>query len=125
MATVVVHREVITGNAEYFGELNNEGKKHGKGILKWDDGDVFEGIFDNDEKKEGTFRWKAGHTYTGTWKNSLMHGLGKYTYADERTYEGEWVAGYKEGNGLFSYPSGDTYKGEFFQDLFEGYGIFK
>ncbi len=45
-----------------------------KGILRWDDGDVFEGEFEDDEKVRGTFKWKGGDVYTGEFKDSLMHG---------------------------------------------------
>lgn len=31
-----------------------------RGILRWDDGDFFEGEFLNDEKVRGTFKWKNG-----------------------------------------------------------------
>jgi len=78
------------------------------------------GEFRNDEKTHGTFRWRGGDTYTGEWKNSLMHGRGTYTYKNRRTYEGDWVAGYKQGYGIFTWPIGDRYEGEFVKDQCHG-----
>ena len=74
--------------------------KHGMGTLTWDDGDMYIGEFENDEKTRGTFNWKGGDSYTGEWKNSLMHGYGTYTYRNGRKYEGQWDGGYKEGFGM-------------------------
>eukprot|EP01097_Dermamoeba_algensis_P001007 TRINITY_DN1376_c0_g1_i2.p1 TRINITY_DN1376_c0_g1~~TRINITY_DN1376_c0_g1_i2.p1 ORF type:complete len:248 (-),score=32.21 TRINITY_DN1376_c0_g1_i2:393-1136(-) len=83
---------------------------------------MFEGEFEDDEKKHGTFKWKSGDTYTGDWKNSLMHGQGVYTCEDKRQYSGQWVNGYKHGHGVFTWPSGDRYEGEFNKDWIQGYG---
>eukprot|EP01096_Ripella_sp_DP13-Kostka_P010216 TRINITY_DN3985_c0_g1_i1.p1 TRINITY_DN3985_c0_g1~~TRINITY_DN3985_c0_g1_i1.p1 ORF type:complete len:334 (+),score=96.59 TRINITY_DN3985_c0_g1_i1:115-1002(+) len=97
--------------------------KHGMGSLTWDDGDQFIGEFFLDEKKSGTFRWKGGDSYTGDWKNGLMHGHGLYTYSNGRTFEGEWESGYKQGYGIFTWPNGDRYEGEFLRDEFNGLGV--
>lgn len=89
----------ITAFANFEGETNADGKKHGWGKLTWDDGDCFEGEFQDDEKIKGTFRWSSGDTYEGQWKNDLMHGQGNYLYADGRSYSGWWEKGYRHGLG--------------------------
>eukprot|EP01095_Lingulamoeba_sp_RSL-Kostka_P007295 TRINITY_DN2309_c0_g1_i1.p1 TRINITY_DN2309_c0_g1~~TRINITY_DN2309_c0_g1_i1.p1 ORF type:complete len:296 (-),score=88.46 TRINITY_DN2309_c0_g1_i1:96-983(-) len=122
MAENNIKKEVVTGSATYEGETCN-GMKHGMGTLTWDDGDQYVGLFEFDEKKNGTFRWKAGDTYTGEWQNSLMHGYGTYTYKNGRIYEGQWVGGYKQGYGIFTWPNNDRYEGEFFKDECHGVGI--
>jgi len=117
--------ELVTGSAVFAGTLNADGKKQGHGSLRWDDGDVFEGEFDNDERVHGTFRWKGGDTYTGEWKNSLMHGKGHYIYKDGREYDGEWKCGFRHGLGVLRYPTGDRYQGQFQNDVFSGHGEYR
>ena len=34
--------------------------------------------------------WKNGNTYTGEFKNDLMHGQGKFDYPDGDFYVGEF-----------------------------------
>lgn len=44
------------------------GKRHGKGI----------------------YRWNNGETYNGDWKNDRMNGYGVFTKVDGSVYEGEF-----------------------------------
>lgn len=118
-------KEVVKSSATYQGEFNDKHEKHGQGVLTWDDGDRFEGTFENDQKVYGTFTWNCGDKYTGQWKNSLMDGNGTYYYKDGRKYEGQWRGGFKEGNGIFTWPSGGSYEGEFQQDKCHGVGIMR
>ena len=53
-------------DSEYEGQMK-DGKKHGKGITRWTDGDVYQG-----EYKEGK-----------------MHGKGIYKFSSGKTYNGE------------------------------------
>jgi hypothetical protein len=103
-------KEVVKSSATYQGEFNDKHEKHGQGVLTWDDGDRFEGTFENDQKVYGTFTWNCGDKYTGQWKSSLMDGTGTYYYKDGRKYEGQWRGGFKEGDGIFTWPSGMSQK---------------
>jgi len=69
---------------EYEGEFNAKGKREGKGIMRFSEGDVYEG------------QWKAGK----------MEGRGTYKMADGDVYEGLYKAGLKEGPGTYWYSSG-------------------
>ena len=87
-------KETIQFSFFFFPKDNIHQFKLNQKILK-----QYVGEFKFDEKVNGTFRWKGGDTYTGEWKNSLMHGKGTYTYKNGRMYKGDWVAGYKQGFG--------------------------
>ncbi|MDR0552582.1 MAG: hypothetical protein LBG13_00620 [Holosporales bacterium] len=58
------------GKGTYFGLLR-DGKMHGRGAFKWDNGDNYEGELECGK----------------------MHGKGQYTTADGATYSGEWENG--------------------------------
>lgn len=61
------------------GELDSDGKRTGKGTMKYDAGAVYEGDFVNDK----------------------YEGYGKYTWEDSDVYEGEWKDGERNGKGTF------------------------
>jgi len=54
----------------YFGEMNEEGKRHGRGV----------------------FKWKDGYLFFGEWKNDIRRGKGVFI-GEEGIYEGEWLNG--------------------------------
>lgn len=65
-------------------------KKHGKGIQKWIDGDMYEGTYvDGEMDGYGKFVTTSG-TYVGNWKNGKKHGRGNFTWSDGETYSGIW-----------------------------------
>jgi hypothetical protein len=90
-----------SGIAEYRGGFR-AGRKHGKGVKSWQNGDRYEGEFHEDQK----------------------HGAGVYTWgrgpwAGER-YEGQYVQDKREGFGVYRWPSGDVYRGPWKEDAFAG-----
>ena len=56
---------------EYEGEINNVGKRDGRGI----------GV------------WPNGWIYEGHWKNGICHGKGRRIDAAGSVFEGDWVLG--------------------------------
>ena len=44
---------------EYFGNFKN-GKRHGRGVMKWEDGSIFEGEWNSDERVKGILRMTNG-----------------------------------------------------------------
>ncbi len=98
--TSIMEGSTVTAYANFEGETNAAGQKHGWGKLTWDDGDSFEGQFVNDEKVKGTFKWFTGDVYAGQWKDDLMHGEGSYQYFDGRSYKGQWAKGFRHGLGV-------------------------
>lgn len=55
----------------YEGEVNAQGKPHGKGVSTWPD----------------------GHRYEGEFRDGLPNGQGVYTWPDGRRHEGEFRDG--------------------------------
>lgn len=90
-----------SGTAEYVGGFK-AGRKHGKGVKIWPNGDRYEGEFVEDRKQGyGVYVWGRG------------------PWAGER-YEGGYVADQRHGFGVYRWPSGDVYKGDWKDDAFSG-----
>ncbi|MDR0552908.1 MAG: hypothetical protein LBG13_02340, partial [Holosporales bacterium] len=51
--------------------------------------------------------------YEGDFKDGLMEGRGKHTWADGEVYEGEFKKGVAEGNGMIILPNGAVFEGQF------------
>ena len=58
---------------EYKGEFKG-GKRHGSGLLRWEDGTIFEGEWQADERVRGMMRLANGFIYIGAFKNDRMDG---------------------------------------------------
>lgn len=55
----------------------SKGKKQGKGLLTFLNGEIFEGNFEADEKNgKGRLTYPSGNVYDGHWLNNLKHGNG-------------------------------------------------
>merc|ERR1711964_304118 len=80
---------------EYNGQLKN-GRIHGQGTLKWKNGDVYTGKFENNLRVEGKMAYREGSIY--------------------KTYNGEWK------NGRLEWKNGDVYKGDFRDGKMHGWG---
>ena len=82
------------GTAEYRGELK-AGRKHGKGVKTWANGDRYEGGFVEDRKEGlgiytfGRGPW-LGERYEGSFLNDRRHGFGVYRWASGDAYAGPW-----------------------------------
>ncbi|KAL9190848.1 hypothetical protein ACHAXT_000554 [Thalassiosira profunda] len=64
----------------YDGELNEGGKRHGKGKMSWDKGGWYEGQWKNDMREgQGTLKCPRGvyeAVWEGQWKNNALEGQG-------------------------------------------------
>jgi hypothetical protein len=94
-------RGVARGIAHYEGEFK-AGRKHGKGVKSWPNGDRYEGEF-IDDRKEGVGAY--------TW--------GRGPWAGER-YEGDYIEDRRHGYGVYRWPGGDVYRGPWRDDAFAG-----
>ena len=83
---------IASGLAEYRGAFK-AGRKHGKGVKTWPNGDRYEGEFAADHK--------AGYG---------SYGWGRGPWEGER-YDGSFAADRREGYGIYWWPSGDVYAG--------------
>lgn len=62
--------------------------KHGKGVLKFFNGAVYQGLFKkNSFEGYGVFS-DQGYSYDGHWKRSKKHGDGVYTFQNGSRFEG-------------------------------------
>ena len=94
---------IAKGKAEYRGGFK-AGRKHGKGIKSWPNGDRYEGEFVADHKDGfGTYQWGEG-----PWKG-------------ER-YEGSFAQDRRQGYGMYWWPGGDMYSGPWEADRPAGPG---
>ncbi len=78
----------------YEGERSKDGKRHGKGQFKWENGVV----------------------YVGEWKDDKMDGDGIMMYPDGTVCEGTWKDNKQNGKGKIKWPSGDFYEGDWCDD---------
>jgi len=59
-------------NGIYEGELNDKGQRHGKGIMRYENGDVYEGDWkDGKMQGKGTMTNKKGAEYSARWKDGI------------------------------------------------------
>ena len=82
------------GTADYRGGFS-AGRKHGRGVKAWPNGDRYEGEFAEDRKHgRGVYVWGkgpwAGERYEGDFSNDRRHGSGEYRYASGDVYRGPW-----------------------------------
>ena len=83
------------GTAHYRGTFH-AGRKHGRGIKTWADGERYEGDFANDKKHgQGTYLWGkdtpwAGERYVGEYREDQRHGQGRYEWTNGDVYTGPW-----------------------------------
>lgn len=132
----------------YRGTWNRNFQKHGKGILKDEDG-IYVGDFNNDcITGKGYYISKIKNVYIGefinrvaegegevylndsphyhfkgNFKDNKMNGYGIEKLEDNSIYDGEFVDGFKK-KGKFSFSNGCIYEGEFINSKFEGYGTY-
>ncbi|KAL0384561.1 UNVERIFIED_CONTAM: Phosphatidylinositol 4-phosphate 5-kinase [Sesamum radiatum] len=65
-----------------------------------------------------------GDVYLGSFKGSIPHGKGKYTWSEGTVYEGDWEEGKMTGKGKIIWPSQATYEGDFSGGYLHGFGTF-
>jgi hypothetical protein len=96
--------------------------ENGKGKYKCDCGYIFEGTFENGEKKYGKMI-KEDLVYTGPFKDDMAHGVGKMEHNDGSIYQGDFAFSSPHGWGTFILNNGFKYKGEINTGKYQGWGM--
>lgn len=118
-------------NGEVYDGYFKDDMKHGKALLKYPSGNYYEGEWVGDKKQgTGVMHW-AAQEYTGAWHNNLPHGFGTLVWLDDdkeknikNRYQGEWVQGQRHGYGVFYYANGSIYEGFWKHNLKDGQAVF-
>ncbi len=72
----------------------------------------------------GTYLYKSGAEYTGSFKNGRINGQGKLLFSNGNVYNGFWKDDYREGKGNLVFIDGGYYVGDFKKSQFSGHGEF-
>ncbi len=72
----------------------------------------------------GTYFYKSGAEYTGTFKNGKINGKGTLLFSNGNVYTGFWKDDYREGKGNLVFIDGGYYTGDFKKSQFSGFGEF-
>ena len=122
------------GYRDYDGEWQ-AGRFNGKGVLKYDSGEIYTGEFKNDQiHGQGTFVQTIQHydneneraykkSFEGEYLNGKEH-KGTMIYTDGSKYEGEWENGKFHGQGKHTLNDGGYYEGGWDKGLRHGWGKF-
>jgi hypothetical protein len=78
-----------TYNGQIWPEVD---KPHGKGTMKWDNGDVYDGQWRYGKMSgRGTITWYDGTSYTGNWRSDKRNGFGTMKYKNSKIAKGNWL----------------------------------
>ncbi len=94
---------------KYTGEFKS-GMKDGFGILEFDDGKYFEGIFTNNRcDTYGYMEYSDGEVYVGEFKNNLANGSGTVYYANGNIFTGSFKDDKEHGMGVIMEKDNRSY----------------
>jgi len=98
---------------------------HGKGTLRYGNGDIFTGTFSNGKILKGKYTLATGEFYIGRFKNGLRNDRrGELYYVNGDRYEGEFLNGSITGEGYLFLANYSHYHGRFENGIFEGEGLY-
>lgn len=116
--------EYISQAFRYNGEFK-DGKKQGKGVYVWANGDKFEGDFANDQVSgKGRWQFASGDVYTGDVLNAVMVGKGVLVAKNGDRYEGLFADGKPNGLGVYVFANGDKFEGSMVAGKMSGKGTY-
>mmetsp|Transcript_23521 Transcript_23521/g.44732 ORF Transcript_23521/g.44732 Transcript_23521/m.44732 type:complete len:421 (-) Transcript_23521:164-1426(-) len=114
---------VSSTTALYEGPHNSRGERHGKGTMRWANGDKYVGEFyEGTRQGSGTLNFADSSEYVGDWWNNYMHGSGTRRFVNGDIYVGDYRYSKREGSGRFYFTNGDLYYGNWKDDKMEGFG---
>lgn len=117
------HKEY--SDCEYWGQLDNEGLRHGIGKLVFKSGTSYEGEhWHGKYKGQGIMVFASGNVYDGEWRDGVRNGCGESRYANKDRYVGTFKNDKKHGEGSYFYKNGNVYVGGWNMDSRDGKGTY-
>lgn len=111
---------------EYFGTFEAEHGRQGAGLMRYYNGDVYEGEWQNNCRHgKGKLRKLDGEMYEGEWANDERQGYGKIMFPNGSLFKGMMQHDQRCGEGVMRFANGDEYFGNFVSDHIEGHGTMK
>lgn len=112
---------IYNPHMQYVGEWK-AGKENGKGLLRWENGDMFEGLFFEGHRVAGRLVCVDGNVYEGEWLDDKKHGQGREVYPNGARYVGTFLYSKRHGSGMTTNADGSIYDGEYVSGERYGYG---
>ena len=97
--------------------------ENGEGVYRYENGDVFDGLFKDGELDIGVYTYETGDIYEGVFENDVFNGEG--TFIDIETGRkdyGMWEDGELNGEVIITYENLDVYEGNWENDTMNGDG---
>ncbi|KAK7194410.1 MORN repeat/FYVE zinc finger containing protein [Novymonas esmeraldas] len=111
---------------EYIGDFDAQHYRHGVGLMRYFNGDVYEGEWrDNCRHGRGTLRRPDGEVYDGDWAVDQRHGHGKILFHNGSLFKGCMEHDQRSGEGIMRFANGDEYFGHFVKDCIDGHGTMR
>ena len=103
----------MTSGDQYSGEVDEDGKAHGKGTLNFDEGGYYAGEFKHGKAHgQGTTHYPGFFTYIGEHRDGRGHGYGIIEdHSTGEKYEGHVVNDMKHGKGKIVKLDGSVIEG--------------
>ena len=108
-----------TQATDRFSGEYRDGKRTGRGVYTWADGERYEGEYRDDKRTgRGVYTWPNGDRYEGGFRDGHFHGRGIMTWVDGSRYEGDWQESRAHGSGTKIEPDGSVYTGQWARGCF-------
>ena len=120
-----IYEKHFPNDAYYEGEFNQSDERHGRGIFKYKNGDIYIGDWKDDKfHGKGYYLFLNGERYEGYLENGFKCGQGKYFYSNGNIHYGQWSKDKKEGEGVLIYRiTNEKFEGEFKGGEKNGLGV--
>ncbi len=119
----LIRIKLFPNNDFFIGYIDHTKDEIKNGILYYNNGDYYEGEFQNGKKEGfGIIIYKNGTRYEGIFKNNKHNGYGKLIQLDGEVFIGDWKDGKINGKGVRYHSNGDRYIGSYINNIRNGEG---
>ena len=116
--------EFISKSFRYNGEFKR-GRKQGRGVYEWANGDKFDGDFAEDRPSgRGVWQFASGDRYEGEIVNGAIVGKGIFVSRNGDKILGSFIDGKANGRVTYVFANGDKYEGDMAQGRIAGKGVY-